>query len=663
MSGSIAFGQSADPAYPLLERAYAALETRNYDDALDCFRQALGHSPGNAAARKDLAYTLLKVGENEAARDEFKHVYELAPGDHQVALEYAFLSHETGRTGEARRVFDQMRKKGDPKTRATAEQAFENIDRPLAEGIERWKSVVDESPNNFSAQRELARLAEERSEWKLAAKHYELAWRLRPDQRSLLLDLGRAWRELGKVEKSRAALLAASRGAEPRTAEAARALMPERYPYVSEFEVALEVDPDNGALRRELAYLLLALKRPKEAEGQFAILVEKSPDDLLSAAQLGLLRYEREDYQGAMPLLRRVLESDDLELKERVQQTIGLAGPGIRDAQIAEAPVLSAKELGKKSLEAGYLQDAKRQLDTAHRADPADFEVMLNLAKTHNVLKQDEQAIQWFDLASRSPDPEVAEEAAQAYKNLRPSYSRFRHTFWVMPFYSSRWNDVFAYAQFKTEVRFRKVPLRPYISVRFAGDARRTIGSVAPQYLSESSFVFGIGVRTVSWKGVMAWAEAGSDVSYLDRDNRDGRMAPDYRGGVSFGKSFGSPLGGEAAGAFFETYENGVFMSRFNNTFLGYSQNRLGYTPPVLTTLGGLETQLFCNGNLTADAKQQDWANFIDFGPGVRFRWSGMPKSMVFSVDFLHGVYLLKNNPRGANYNDIRAGVWYAFSK
>ncbi len=109
MGGSIAFGQSADPAYPLLERAYAALETRDYDSALDHFRQALDQSPGNVAARKDLAYTLLKVGENEAAREEFKQVFEFQPGDHQVALEYACLSHETGRTGEARRVFDQLR--------------------------------------------------------------------------------------------------------------------------------------------------------------------------------------------------------------------------------------------------------------------------------------------------------------------------------------------------------------------------------------------------------------------------------------------------------------------------------------------------------------------------------------------------------------------------
>jgi hypothetical protein len=392
--------------------------------------------------------------------------------------------------------------------------------------------------------------------------------------------------------------------------------------------------------------------------------VANNPKDLLSAAQLGFLRLKREDYQGAMPLLRRVLDSDDKELANRVRDAITLPAGQQPTARAAPADAAQeAKEIAAKSYQAGYLKDAMKHLRIAHNLDPVDFGVMLELGKTYNVLRQDEEAIHWFDLARRSPDPKVASEADRAYRNLRPSFARFRHTFWLMPFYSSRWEDVFAYAQYKTEIRLRHLPLRPYISVRFAGDARRTIGSVAPQYLSESSFVVGAGLRTVSWNGLMAWAEAGSDVSYLDRNDRAGRMAPDYRGGVSFTRAFGNGLGGEASGLFFETSENGVFMSRFNNTLLGYSQNRFGYTPPTVATLGGFQMQIYANGNLTVDSKQQAWANFVEYGPGLRFRWKGLPRSMVFSIDFLRGIYLLVNNPRGQHYNDIRFGVWYAFSK
>ena len=152
----------------------------------------------------------------------------LDPADDHVALEYAFLCYETKQQAVARRVLDRIRNKGN----ATAAEGFENVDRPLREGIARWSRAVEMSPDNFSAHEELARLAEQRDELALAAVHYERAWRLRPERRSLLLDLGRVWRSQNRKEDAMSALLAASRSSEPRVAEQARELLPERYPYV-----------------------------------------------------------------------------------------------------------------------------------------------------------------------------------------------------------------------------------------------------------------------------------------------------------------------------------------------------------------------------------------------------------------------------------------------
>src|SRR5581483_7550732 len=106
--------------------------------------------------------------------------------------------------------------------------------------------------------------AEQRGDLALAAEHYEKAWRLQPDRRSVLVDLGRVWKALGREEDAVAALLAASRGGEPRAAELARELLPDRYPFVPEFRRALLLDPANTDLRRELGYLLLRMDRPSE---------------------------------------------------------------------------------------------------------------------------------------------------------------------------------------------------------------------------------------------------------------------------------------------------------------------------------------------------------------------------------------------------------------
>ena len=180
------------------------------------------------------------------------------------------------------------------------------------------------SPDNFSGHLELARLAEQRDELPLAAEHYERAWRLRPDHRDLLLDLGRVWKQLDRAEEAAAALLAASRGAEPRVAEQARELLPDRYPYVYEFEKALALDPSNVELRREFAYLQLQMEHRSDAETQFAGIVERAPDDLASVAQLGLLKLSQGDGAGAMLLLNRVLQSSDEELAERVRSALRL---------------------------------------------------------------------------------------------------------------------------------------------------------------------------------------------------------------------------------------------------------------------------------------------------------------------------------------------------
>ena len=663
-----AIGQNTDPAYPSLDRAYQALRENNYDQAIAGFQAAIALAPDRASIRKDLAYTLLKVGENEAARDQFAEALRIDPADEHVALEYAFLCYETKQQAIARRIFDRVRKTGN----ATAEQAFQNIDRPLADGIARWKRALELSPDNFSAHQELATLGEQRDELELAAEHYERAWRLRPQERSFMLDLGRVWKALGRNEEANAILLAASRGAQPRVAEKARELLPARYPYPYEFEKALELDASNFELRREYAYLLLQVEKQPEAEKQFLMLHQAVPDDLLTTAQLGFLRLNRGDREGALPLLEQVLKGNDPVLADRVREALKLPRTGASNAatsrETAAQPASGeAKAMAEKSMKAGYMNDALKYLTLAHNQDPQDFGVMLKLGWLYNMLHDDHEAIKWFDEASKSPDVSISQEASQAYHNLAPQFALFRTTAWMFPMFSTRWHDAFGYGQVKTEIKLGKLPIHPYLSTRFIGDVRGGIwspqSSVPPQYLSESSFIFGVGVATSPIHGATGWFEAGAAVKYLTTRNDIGAAIPDYRGGVSYAKGFGHLLN-SSKGLFFETNADGIFVSRFQNDLMLYGQNRAGYTFPQLEGLGGLQAQLYVNANGTTDRLRQYWANFVEAGPGLRFRFRSMPKSMLFSLNFLRGVYTVNDyNPRRPNYYDLRAGFWYAFTR
>ncbi len=649
----LAFAQAPDPAYPALSRAYEALKTRDYDAAIAAFLKGIEAAPARASIRKDLAYTYLKIGENILARDQFREAMTIDPQDTQVAMEYAFLCYETKEQAQARRIFDRIRKTGN----AEAERAFQDIDAPLATGIDRWKRAIEMGADNFSAHFELATLAEQRDELALSAEHYEKAWRELPERRSVLVDLGRVLKAMRQDDRANAALLAASRGGEPRAAELARELLPARYPYVPEFRNALALDPANVELRRELAYLLLRMDHTSEAEQEFRKLAEPAPGDPLAVTQLGFLLYARGQRDAAMILFERILGGSDQDLANRVRAVLRMPQV-VAVSPSTPAFVTDSKAMAERSLQAGYMKDALKYLEQAQEADPGDYSVMLKLAWTNNILHRDAQAFHWFDLARQSSDPKIAREASHAWNNLRSDAELFRTTAWFYPLFSTRWHDQFGYAQVKTELRTH-FGLMPYVSVRFVGDTRETLGTntpgISPQYLSESSFIVGAGVRTATWQGITGWFEAGSAMGYLT-----GHMLPDYRGGVSAARGIGHTLTGESPGAFADTTLDAIFVSRFGNDFLVYSQSRAGYT------VGPREfrAQLYVNANITFDDQRQAWANFAEAGPGLRIHSAAMPAPMYVTVNLLRGGYLIgQDGLRRANFNDLRVGVWYAFTR
>jgi Flp pilus assembly protein TadD len=640
----LVLAQAPDPAYEPLSRAYEALRARDYDAAIASFLKAIEASPQRASIRKDLGYAYLKTGENELARDQFRDAMGMDAADTQVAMEYAFLAYDTKQRQQARRIFDRVRKSGEAPFAATAEQAFQNIDGPLAAGIARWTKAIEMGADDFSVHFELATLAEERDELELAAAQYERAWRVQIERRYVLVDLARVWQALGRTEDAQAALLAGSRGGGPRAAETARELLPDRYPYVSEFRRALELDPSNAELRRDLGFLLLKMDREEEAEPEFQHLAATPPEDLLSATQLGFLLNARGETDAAKPLFDRVLAGKDLDLANRVRAVLRL--PQVAAPQPA---TVDAKEMAERSIKAGYMKDAVKYLLMAHDSDPGDYAVMLRLGWTYNILHQDSDAMQWFNLARASSDPGIAKEASTAFRNLRASDASFHVTVWAFPLFSSRWSDTFGYGQVKAEFATH-LPVRPYLSVRAIGDTRGEIGAVFPVYLSESSVIPGIGVKTAVWGHAMAWAEAGVAIRYLT-----GHAVSDYRAGVTWSRGVGHSMGGESAGWFAESNLDAVFISRFGNDTLVYAQARNGYTVGAKP----LRAQFYWNSNLTVDQKRQAWANFFEMGPGLKLAGTMLPKSAFITFNAVQGRYLVGG---GAAFTDLRVGLWYAFT-
>ena len=662
---------AGDPAYAPLTQAFEALRAHDYDAAIVLFRQASALSPGRTDIRKNLGYTLLKTGDNDGARDQFGEAMRADPSDFHVALEYAFLCFEAkddapARKAEARRIFAAVRDHGDAESRATADAAFRNIDEPLSAGIARWQQALATSPPTFSAYYSLAQLAEQRDELPLAAASYQSAFHLLPERRSVLLELARVRKAQGDSDGMMAALIAASRGPEPRAAELARERLPERYPYVYEFREAVAIDPSNEALHKELAYLLLRMSEDgralrDDAEKEFAAIISgngAAQEDYTCEAQLGMLYLADQLPDRAMPLLNRVLAHGDEATANHVRMALNMPTVLV-ERQTAQSPAelhaLDPRVLGQRSYQAGFLKDALKYFTQAEEDNPLDLSIALKLGWTNNLLHDDDTALRWFGLARQSVDPAVAAEANRAWTNLHPDEKRFRTTVWLYPLFSSRWSDLFGYGQVKTEYRMKGMPVHPYASVRLDGDVRRTTGGPLPQGLSESSFITALGVATDTWHSATAWFEGGVATSYLT-----GNHWSDYRGGIAYAKTHGAALTAERPGWFLETDGDSVYISHFNEDLINYLQSRFGYTAPF----EGARIQGFWNQNFTFDAKSQYWANFMETGPGFRIHPPGVPAPMWINLSAVRGVYLRnEGNPGRPNFNDLRIGVWYAFTK
>ena len=250
-----------------------ALRDKNYDQAIAGFEQAITVLPRTAPpSARNLAYTLLKSEKTKRARDQFGEAMRLDPADQHVALEYAFLCYETKQQAEARRIFDRIRKTGDARPRTPPNRPFRISTSRSPRASHAGKRRSKSTPTISARIRNLPRWPNSaiNSIWPLNTMRKPGS--LNPPSVRLMLDLGRVWKLLGRNEDANAILLAASRGGQPRVAEQARELLPDRYPYVYEFEKALELDPENFELRREYAYLLLAMGKQDDAEREFQTL-------------------------------------------------------------------------------------------------------------------------------------------------------------------------------------------------------------------------------------------------------------------------------------------------------------------------------------------------------------------------------------------------------
>ena len=607
---AILFAAAISAAAQPADRAYAALRARDYDTAIAHFLAAIAAAPARADLRKDLAYTYLKIGETALARDQFREAMRLDPADTTAALEYAFLCYETKQQAEARRIFDRLRRADRPL--AHRRTRLPQHRRPPRRRHRRaGNSAIALGADNFSAHFELATLAEQRDDLALAATHYERAWRLLPDRRTVLVDLGRVWKALGRADDANAALLAASRGGEPRAAELARELLPARYPFVPEFRARPRARPRQPRTppRARLPAAPHGPRRPKPKPSSASsprtrpTTCSPPPSSASSSTPAA----------SASPPSRSSIASSPATTKSSPTASAPSCACRRSSSPAPQPPARLHRRQGHgRTLPQGRLHEGCAQVPRSRpRSRPRRF-------RRHAPARLDQQ-----HPAPRSPspsagstspaevsDPRIAAEAARAYRNLRAASRALPHLRLALPhvLHPLARRLRLRPGQDRVQPRPPVPPLPQHPPDRRHRAWRRT----SPSEASSSPSAW----PPVPGAALIAWGEAGTAISYLNR-----HALPDYRGGIAYARTL------RANRRFADNHPRRPLRQPLRPRFPASTPKPAPATAPV-----------YWNVNLTVDARRQDWANFVETGPGLRVP---LAESLYLTFNALRGRYLL----------------------
>jgi tetratricopeptide (TPR) repeat protein len=353
--------------------AHSALLGKLYDElgeharARDALRRAIAQNPRHVESRQRLIQILTRQGEIDAAIAEYRALVRIAPREPRFVVELGRLLMESGKRAEAlalleqtgrrfagdarihRALFDVYARWKEPERAAQELAHLSRIepDDPAhwmalgehlleqgdeAKALAAWRKILGAGDDKASAHAALGSVLLDHDMPERALAEYEAAVRLQPEEieylRGLAETLERLQRSSEAAERWQQVLALSSDRALRR--EARRRVVRlwsvsgELQRRIAEFERAFapegngKPDVEAGRFLAE-GYRVLAVGRRRSlgdprkldaAERVLSRVIELEPGDIESLLSLERLRAARGDLDGAISVLRRLLEAD-----------------------------------------------------------------------------------------------------------------------------------------------------------------------------------------------------------------------------------------------------------------------------------------------------------------------------------------------------------------
>ncbi len=422
------------------------------------------------------------------------------------------------------------------------------------------------------------------------------------------------------------------------------------------FLKALEADPGNTPLRKDLAYVYVQQGSWLSAAGQFETIYRAHPEDLATALELGFL-YNRMKRDGlSAEYFKAATQSQDPKISESACHAL----KNLRDDTIR-----TRKEQGYELLRQNRRSEAILVFEEVYRQDPHDYSTVMQLGYLYDAEGHKKQAERMFRAAADSSNLQLAEQGRSALRAMHGIESAWFGSLYFAPFYTSRFGNEINSLNAKLGLLPSQY-FQPYIGLRLTRDTRSQTGRL-PVIFSDNTAVVSLGVQSRPFgRTAVVYAEAGTALSLLG-DPQHGRAIPDYRAGVSWFKPWGLGLTqairetSRRAALFGEAYSDVTYYSRYAQNVIGYFQMKEGLT---LAQKRVLPLQVFAAVNLIKDSKSDFYNNVVEFGPGLRFVPLRKLPMLQIQAQYLRGYYMTEgnriHNPYGPNYNDYRLFLIWA---
>lgn len=297
-------------ASALLKQAEALEDQNNLDGAEAIYRKILASDPANPEAWKKLGILQQVEHKFDDSVNSFNHVLARHPGYGNVNLFLGLSYYGKNDMDDAIASFNRELKSPAPhlSTRYYLALALESKGR-LDEALDQLEMSAKQNPNNSKVFYELARLY-------LGGAYRSIDELKRIDSDSFELHalMGEFYSQGGSYELA-----------------------------VAHYRAALKKNPEAQGIHTPLGIAYWMTAKLDEAEKEFLLGLQESPDDPYANLYLGRIAVHNHDYSKALPYLEKAVASHVEELETRV--LLGQCYIGLNQWQEAKADLDAAVEL------------------------------------------------------------------------------------------------------------------------------------------------------------------------------------------------------------------------------------------------------------------------------------------------------------------------------